>query len=88
MSTSAVSYDPKPAPGTYAVGTPIVAFVATLLGLVAAVLALIDLFANGFMQTLLHLGVGLAVFGAVRLSVGAALDPFRPTEPDHPESSP
>ncbi|MFH0246148.1 hypothetical protein ACGRHY_27870 [Streptomyces sp. HK10] len=61
---------------------------ATLIALVAAVLALVDLFANGIGETLVHLTVALVVFGAVRLCVGLALDPYRPPLPDDvPESS-
>ncbi|MFE6272278.1 hypothetical protein ACFVQ9_26195 [Streptomyces goshikiensis] len=88
MSSAAASPDLKPAPETYTASTSMVAIVATFIALIAAVLALVDLFANGMVETLIHLALGLGVFGAVRLCVGVALDPFRPTEPDHPESSP
>ncbi|QKZ24775.1 hypothetical protein HUT05_15320 [Streptomyces chartreusis] len=66
--------------------SPLTALLATITALVATVLALFDLFTNGLWPTCLHLGVGLAVFGAVRLCVGMALDPFFLTD-DDPESS-
>ncbi|WP_283514857.1 hypothetical protein [Streptomyces sp. H10-C2] len=51
------------------------ATVATLTALAATVLALLDLFAHGLGLAALHLAVGLAVFGAVRVCVGWALNP-------------
>lgn len=89
MSTAAATPDlSKSTPETYTVGSSFAALLSTLIALVAAVLALVDLFAHGLGQTLVHLTLGLAVFGAVRLCVGVALDPYRPTEHDNPESSP
>ncbi|MFK0047887.1 hypothetical protein ACIQU4_28135 [Streptomyces sp. NPDC090741] len=88
MSTAIAPSGLKPVPETYAASPPMVAILATFIALIAAALALVDLFANGMVPTLVHLAVGLGVFGAVRLCIGVALDPFRPTEPDHPESSP
>ncbi|MFF1498090.1 hypothetical protein [Streptomyces sp. NPDC058304] len=86
MSTTTTAPDPaKPADDTYVVHSPLSALVATLCALAAAVLSVIDLFANGFGPTVLHLVVGLAVFGAVRLCVGLALNPYILT--DDPESS-
>ncbi|WP_332010744.1 hypothetical protein [Streptomyces uncialis] len=91
MSTTAATPDlDKPADGeAYAERSPLPALMATFIALAAAVLALLDLFANGLWPTVLHLTVALAVFGAVRLCVGLALDPFFLTDlHDAPESSP
>ncbi|WP_328380689.1 hypothetical protein OHB13_38285 (plasmid) [Streptomyces sp. NBC_00440] len=65
--------------------SPLSALLATVIAVVATVLALFDLFANGLWPTCLHFAVGLAVFGAVRLCVGLALEPFFST--DDPERS-
>ncbi|WP_445520965.1 hypothetical protein [Streptomyces sp. NEAU-174] len=86
MSTTATPSDlDKTSADTYVARSPLSALLATLTALVATVLALFDLFVNGLWPTCLHLAVGLAVFGAVRLCVGLALDPFFPT--DDSESS-
>ncbi|WP_413804236.1 hypothetical protein [Streptomyces sp. OE57] len=86
MSTTATTPDLDKTPAdTYVARSPLSALLATLTALVATILALFDLFANGLWPTSLHLTVGLAVFGVVRLCVGLALDPFFPT--DDPESS-
>ncbi|GAA0897951.1 MULTISPECIES: hypothetical protein [Streptomyces violaceusniger group] len=86
MSTTATTPDLDKTPADrYVARSPLSALLATLTALVATVLALFDLFANGLWPTCMHLAVGLAVFGAVRLCVGLALDPFFPT--DDPEST-
>ncbi|WP_331719981.1 hypothetical protein [Streptomyces sp. NBC_00147] len=86
MSTTAAPAPDKTTPDdTYVAHSPLAALLATVIAVAATVLALFDLFANGLWPTCLHLAVGLAVFGAVRLCVGLALNPFFPT--DDPESS-
>lgn len=86
MSTTAAPVPDDTIPdATYAAASPHAALLATAIAVVATVFALIDLFTNGLGPTCLHLAVGLAVFGAVRLCVGLALTPFFPT--DDPESS-
>ncbi|MFJ1742604.1 hypothetical protein ACIOG4_28510 [Streptomyces microflavus] len=67
--------------------TSLVPLLATAIALIAAVLALLDLFHNGLATTTVHLIVGLAVFSAVRFSVGLALAPHRPDPPDDSEST-
>ncbi|MFD8630374.1 hypothetical protein ACFV4E_42145 [Streptomyces hygroscopicus] len=84
-TTTATPATSKPTDDTYVARSPLPALLATVIAVIATVLALFDLFANGLWPTCLHLAVGLAVFGAVRLCVGLALDPFFPT--DDPESS-
>ncbi|MFH8371407.1 hypothetical protein [Streptomyces sp. NPDC018031] len=85
MSTTAAPAPDKATDDTYVAHSPFAALLATVIAVVATVLALFDLFANGLWPTCLHVAVGLAVFGAVRLCVGLALEPFIPT--DDPEST-
>ncbi|MFC8273824.1 hypothetical protein ACFUJR_15125 [Streptomyces sp. NPDC057271] len=86
MSTTTTTPAPdKTTDDTYVAHSPLTALLATLTALVATVLALFDLFMNGVWPTCLHLTVGLAVFGLVRLCVGLALTPF--TSTDDPETS-
>ncbi|MCZ4101021.1 hypothetical protein [Streptomyces sp. H39-C1] len=85
MSTTAAPAPAKTTDDTYAARGSLAPLLATVIAVAATVLALFDLFANGLWPTCLHFGVGLAVFGAVRLCVGLALDPFIPT--DDPEIS-
>jgi len=86
-TTAAPAPDKTMSDDTYEAGTPLAALLATAIAVVATVLALFDLFTNGLWPTCLHLAVGLAVFAAVRLCVGLALNPFfLPT--DDPENSP
>ncbi|MGW5679032.1 hypothetical protein ACWEV4_28810 [Streptomyces sp. NPDC003860] len=86
MSTTTATPTPsKTTDDVFVPRNPLPALLATVIAVVATVLALFDLFANGLWPTLLHLAVGLAVFGAVRLCVGLALDPFFPA--DDPEST-
>ncbi|MFD5661504.1 hypothetical protein [Streptomyces hirsutus] len=85
MSTTTAPAPDKTTDDTYVASSPFTALLATVIAVAATVLALSDLFANGLWPTCLHLAVGLAVFGAVRLCVGLALDPFIPT--DAPEST-
>ncbi|MHC3455896.1 hypothetical protein [Streptomyces prasinus] len=80
MSTTTALAPDKTTDDTYVAHSPSAALLATVIAL-----ALFDLFANGLWPTCLHLAVGLAVFGAVRLCVGLALEPFIPT--DAPESN-
>ncbi len=90
MSATATTFDlDKATAEPSVVRSPFAALIATVTALVAAVLAVLDLFANGFWPTALHLAVALAVFGAVRLCVGLALDPVSPPDlhDDAPESS-
>lgn len=89
MSSAAASPDmSKSTPETYPQRGSLAPLIATVIALAAAVLALFDLFANGLGETFTHLAVGLAVFGAVRMCVGFALDPYRPPLPDDvPETS-
>ncbi|MER6113201.1 hypothetical protein [Streptomyces hirsutus] len=84
MSTTAASAPDKMTDDTSVAHSPLAALLATVIAVVATVLALFDLFANGLWPTCLHLAVGLAVFGVVRLCVGLALELFIPT--DDPES--
>ncbi|WJV51779.1 hypothetical protein [Streptomyces flavofungini] len=86
MSTTKAAPTPsKTTDAVYVSRNPLPALLATVIAVVATVFTLFDLFANGLAPTLLHLAVGLAVFGVVRLCVGLALDPFFPTE--DPEST-
>ncbi|MGK5628424.1 hypothetical protein [Streptomyces sp. URMC 123] len=85
MSTTTAPAADKATDDTCVAHSPLAALLATLTALAATVLALFDLFVNGLWPTCLHLAVGLAVFGAVRLCVGLALAPFIPT--DDPERS-
>ncbi|WP_241990241.1 MULTISPECIES: hypothetical protein [unclassified Streptomyces] len=85
MSTTTTPAPDKTTDDTYVAHSPFAALLATVIAVAATVLALFDLFANGLWPTCLHLAVGLAVFGAVRLCVGMALEPFIPT--DDPEST-
>ncbi|MEU0276815.1 hypothetical protein [Streptomyces sp. NPDC006307] len=85
MSTTAAPAPDKTTDAPYVAHSPFAALLATVIAVVATVLAQFDLFANGLWPTCLHLAVGLAVFGAVRLCVGLALEPFIPT--DDPEST-
>ncbi|WP_019061485.1 hypothetical protein [Streptomyces prunicolor] len=83
MSSATATPDlSKSTPETYPPRGSLAPLLATLIALAATVLALIDLFVNGLAETFTHLAVGLAVFGAVRMCVGLALDPYRPPLPD------
>ncbi|MFD7554208.1 hypothetical protein ACFV9E_06665 [Streptomyces sp. NPDC059835] len=89
MNPGYVSPEPnRPASDTHIAGGHLTAQVATLIALAAAGLALIDYFANGLSQTLVHLVLAFAVFATVRLSVGVALAPYRPAAYDDPENHP
>ncbi|WP_030997761.1 hypothetical protein [Streptomyces sp. NRRL F-5630] len=85
MSTTTAPAPDKTTDDTYVAPSPFAALLATVIAVAATVLALFDLFVNGLWPTCLHLAVGLAVFGAVRVCVGMALEPFIPT--DDPEST-
>lgn len=89
MNAGSTAPDPGRPPASAQVGGGhFAAHLATLIALAATGLALIDLFANGLSQTLIHVVLGLAVFTAVRLSIGIALDPYRPAAYDAPETHP
>ncbi|GAA4694424.1 hypothetical protein [Streptomyces youssoufiensis] len=78
----------KTTDATYVAHSPFAALLATVIAVAATVLALFDLFTTGLWPTCLHLAVGLAVFGAVRLCVGLALEPVSPTfDTDDSESA-
>ncbi|WP_331762342.1 hypothetical protein OG612_45125 (plasmid) [Streptomyces sp. NBC_01527] len=82
MSTTVPSLDlSKTTPKPHSQRDQLVPMLATLIALIAAVLALMDLIANGLGTTLIHLAFALAVFAAVRLCVGLALNPHRPPLP-------
>ncbi|MFB7763568.1 hypothetical protein [Streptomyces xiamenensis] len=71
------------------VDSPAVAVFSTMVALLTAIGALVDLFLCGFWDTALHFVVVLVVFSAVRLCVGIALSPRAHLDlPEAPEATP